>query len=74
MSKKHRRRARADILAKRQADDERHATMKPTSPPTRLEPAALTLLYNPFKPQPRSPGGVILIRPGRGNPAAVKEE
>lgn len=65
MSKRGRRnRSRADILAKRQSDDERRSHTKPAKI-VKLDPPSPTLLYNPFKHVPRSPGGIILIQPKR---------
>ena len=65
MSKNTRRRTREDILSKRQADDKRRGTAKPARLMGRLENPGLTILYNPFRPLPRTPGGIILLRPNK---------
>jgi len=62
MSKHHRKRTREDILAKRREDDERRAAAKPAKAVTPPYNPGTPLLYNPFRPLPRTPGGIIVVR------------
>lgn len=54
-----------EMLAKRRADDVRRSRAKAPEIPRIPLYNPGTMLYNPFKPALRSPGGIVLPRPGK---------
>jgi hypothetical protein len=55
-------RSRAEILAKRKADDERRKTTHDRKVPAPPGPLAPMLLFNPLTRLPRQNSGIIIIR------------